>query len=106
MNTKEIQDNILIGPYTLYGQKVMFNNLTTRDIVNSREWIGDAPLYPQKGKLEFDHSSKNFLTPTWTKEHKSSTNASSIDYNRWQVFVAGKSNPVTAFEFMDDLLGK
>lgn len=96
-------DDIIEGPYTLYGSGVSFNNNKTKDIITNRKIQGTIPLYPN------DNTQKtipptDFLTPTWTKNLKSANNASSIDYNRWQVFVNGKNNPITAFEFMDNNL--
>lgn len=98
-------DNIIEGPYTLYGSGVTFNNNSIKNIISNRKIYGDIPLYPMDN-LPNIQDTNNFLVPMRTKEHKSANNISSIDYNRWEVFVDGKKNPVTTFEFMDNNLGR
>lgn len=97
-------DGILTGPYTLYGSGLTFNNNKTKEIIETRKLQGTIALYPTQRHPETPEVN-NFLTPTWTKQHKSANNSSSIDYNRWEVFVNGKKNPVSAFPFMDNNLG-
>lgn len=97
-------NNFNDSPYVLYGSGVTFNDNSTKEIIKGRLMGGDKPLYPSQNIKETEQL-HNFLTPTWTREQKSANNASSIDYNRWEVFVNGKKNPVTAFNFMDDNLG-
>lgn len=106
MDGKQV-NGVLEGPYTLYGSGVSFNNNKTMEIIMGRrnEVQGVVPLYPA-GRDINPPPNFNFFGPTWTKQLKSANNAGSIDYNRWSVFVKGKDNPVSAFEFMDNLLGK
>lgn len=96
-------NDILDSPYTLYGQYISFNNNKVKEIITNRITNGTIPLYPDQN-IEKIVNTDNFLISTRTRENKSANNSSSIDYNRWEVFVNGKNNPVTAFEFMDNNL--